>query len=339
MQSAHPFRLIAPMVLILGAAAAMTTTANEGPVSSVQEGECIVFLGDSITQAGVQPKGYVTIVKQQLAEDYPALGIEVIGAGISGNRVPDLEKRLDDDVISKKPTVVVIYIGINDVWHSLNGRGTPIDRFTSGLQSVVVRIQAAGARVVLCTPSVIGEKTDGSNQLDGMLTEYATVIRHVAKNTSSQLLDLREGFLEHLKNENTEQKSQGIMTSDGVHLNDMGNQFVASQMLAALTGKSERILRHVVLFKFKDDTSLGDVEKVEDSFAKLPTQIDAIIDFEFGTNNSPEGLNDGFTHCFFVSFASEQGRAAYLPHAAHQAFVSLLKPHLSKVLVIDYWTR
>jgi hypothetical protein len=98
-----------------------------------------------------------------------------------------------------------------------------------------------------------------------------------------------------------------------------------------------KMLRHVVLFKFKETSSQADVKKVEDAFRALPSKINEVKDFEWGTNNSPENLNDGFTHCFFVSFASEKDREVYLPHPAHQAFVEVLKPHLDKVLVVDYW--
>ncbi len=100
-----------------------------------------------------------------------------------------------------------------------------------------------------------------------------------------------------------------------------------------------RMLRHVVLFKFKDGTSAADVKKVEDAFGKLPSQIKEIAAYEWGTNNSPENLNQGFTHCFFVSFRSDSDRGVYLPHPAHLAFVEVLKPVLDKVLVIDYWTN
>ena len=102
------------------------------------------------------------------------------------------------------------------------------------------------------------------------------------------------------------------------------------------TGK---MLRHVVLFKFKDDASADDIKKVETAFKMLPSQIKEIKGFEWGTNNSPENLNQGFTHSFFLSFNSEEDRAAYLPHPAHKAFGQLLRPYLDKVLVIDYWTK
>ncbi len=103
------------------------------------------------------------------------------------------------------------------------------------------------------------------------------------------------------------------------------------------TDKSEKQLRHVVMFKFKDDSSEADVQKVVDAFRQLPSQIPQIASFEYGTNNSPEGLADGFTHCFLVTFKSEADREAYLPHPKHKAFVDVLKPHLDKVLVVDYW--
>lgn len=105
------------------------------------------------------------------------------------------------------------------------------------------------------------------------------------------------------------------------------------------TNKEQQMLRHVVLFKFKDDASTDDVKKVEDAFRALPSKIREVKALEWGTNNSPENLSQGFTHCFFVSFKSEADRAAYLPHPAHKAFVDILTPHLDKVLVIDYWAR
>ena len=105
----------------------------------LKKGDRIVFLGDSITQGGVGPKGYVTLIKNTLAERHADLGIEVIGAGISGNKVPDLQRRVEKDVIAKKPTVVVIYIGINDVWHGEKdpARGTTPEAFAAGLKEVI----------------------------------------------------------------------------------------------------------------------------------------------------------------------------------------------------------
>ena len=102
--------------------------------------------------------------------------------------------------------------------------------------------------------------------------------------------------------------------------------------------KDSKTLRHVVLFKFKDGTTKEELSAIEASFGALPGKIPEIVDFEWGINNSPEGLDKGFTHCFFVSFADEKGREVYLPHPDHKAFVDLASPHIEDVLVVDYWT-
>jgi lysophospholipase L1-like esterase len=229
----------APRLFALAALAAATLlTPALGAEKSValKKGDRIVFLGDSITAGGVSPKGYVTLIKDQLKEKHPDLGIEVIGAGVSGNKVPDLQRRLDKDVLAKKPTVVVIYIGINDVWHGESdpAKGTPKDKFEAGLKEIIGKCQEAGARVILCTPSVIGEKGDGSNKLDAKLDEYADVSRAVAKDTKSQLCDLRKAFLAYEKENNKENKEKGVLTGDRVHLNDAGNKLVADTMLKCL---------------------------------------------------------------------------------------------------------
>jgi len=95
------------------------------------------------------------------------------------------------------------------------------------------------------------------------------------------------------------------------------------------------MLRHVVLFKFKDDATPDQVKMVENAFRKLPSEIKEIKNFEWGTNNSPENLNQGLTHCFFLSFRSEEDRNAYLPHPAHKAFGAILTPYLDKVVGVD----
>src|SRR4051812_34281654 len=81
----------------------------------------------------------------------------------------------------------------------------------------------------------------------------------------------------------------------------------------------KKMLRHVVLFKFKDSATPAQVKEVEDAFRKLPSKIKEVKGFEWGTNNSPEGLAQGFTHLFFVTFDSEAGREVYLPHPEHKA--------------------
>ena len=321
----------------------MTASANEFP--TLGDNERIVFLGDSITQAGAGPNGYVTLVRKAIEERRPNAKIEVLGAGISGNRVPDLQKRLKRDVLDRKPTVVVIYIGINDVWHSIRDRGTSKDDFRAGLEDIITQIQDAGAKVILSSPSVIGERVKADNplKLDGMLDEYRKIGQEVAKQKDVAYLDLRGAFHEKLKEINAEDAEKNVLTTDGVHLNAAGNQFVAEVMLDALgmnsSAKSGKLLRHFVLFQFKDESSEEDIQEVVDAFAALPKKITTIKDFEMGTDISPEGKAAGFTHGFLVTFGSEADRDAYLPHPAHQEFVKVLRPHLKEVLVFDYWAE
>jgi lysophospholipase L1-like esterase len=225
----RPRKLIALLFFLLSLG---ILPACFAPKVSLQTGDHIVFLGDSITQLGDDPGGYVSLVRDTLAVRHPDMNLEVTGAGISGNKVPDLQERLATDVIALKPSVVFIYIGINDVWHStMAWGGTPQDRFEEGLTGIIDRITAAGAQAVLCTPTVIGERHDGTNPLDGMLDEYAGISRRVARETGIPLLDLRKFFLKHLRAHNIENLEEGILTGDGVHLNAAGNRLVAGEVL------------------------------------------------------------------------------------------------------------
>lgn len=107
-------------------------------------------------------------------------------------------------------------------------------------------------------------------------------------------------------------------------------------VMTSLTALAEAPYRHVVLFKFKDSATTEQVKAIEDAFKALPSKIDTIIDFEWGTDVSPEGKADGFTHCFLVTFKNKAGLETYIPHAAHKEFGALLRPQLDKVLVIDF---
>jgi hypothetical protein len=113
---------------------------------------------------------------------------------------------------------------------------------------------------------------------------------------------------------------------------------LTSSVLTAQTRSESKALRHVVLFKFKDSSTQEDVKKVEQAFVALKGKIGLIKDFEWGKNTSPENLNQGLTHCFVATFSSDKDRDTYLVHPDHKAFVEVLKPHLDKVTVVDYWT-
>ncbi|MBQ7824080.1 MAG: Dabb family protein [Bacteroidaceae bacterium] len=103
--------------------------------------------------------------------------------------------------------------------------------------------------------------------------------------------------------------------------------------------KPEKLLRHVVLFGFDTTVTADQVKEIEDAFQALPKQIEQIKDYEWGTDCSPEGLQKGLTHCFFVTFHSEKDRNDYLVHPAHQAFGKLINGKLSAITVVDYWVK
>ena len=195
----------------------------------------IVFFGDSITQAGVNPNGYIRVLDTMLRSKGVADKYELIGAGIGGNKIYDLFLRMDDDVLAKNPDVVVVWVGVNDVWHKASyGTGTDPDKFEKFYNAVVKKLQAKNIKVYLATPSTIGEKTDNSNQQDGDLNQYSNIIRRVATANNCGVIDLRKKFLEYNLANNPDNKESGILTTDRVHLNPKGNKFVAEKMMEGL---------------------------------------------------------------------------------------------------------
>jgi lysophospholipase L1-like esterase len=191
----------------------------------------VIFFGDSITQAGVKPGGYIVKIGDLATDDKVADQYEFLGAGIGGNKVYDLYLRLEEDVLSKNPHIVIIYVGVNDVWHKRSyGTGTDADKFEKFYATIIKKLQEKNIKIALCTPAAIGERTDSSNELDGDLNNYSNIIRSLAKKNSLQLVDLRKAFLEYNKQFNTDNKESGILTTDKVHLNEKGNQLVAEEM-------------------------------------------------------------------------------------------------------------
>jgi lysophospholipase L1-like esterase len=196
----------------------------------LKKGDRIIFFGDSLTAlAGAEEpkkhvtKGYVRIVRESLKEKNKDIEVDWVATG--GHTVPDLLKRVDKDVIAKKPTIVVIQIGCNDA------RRISKDLFRSSLEELIDRLQKANIQVVQCTLTSVGEKHDGTNKDDVKLDEFAVVEREVAKEKNVPLNDLRKAFVAHWKKNNPDNKGSGILTYDGNHFNDAGHQFVAEQML------------------------------------------------------------------------------------------------------------
>lgn len=195
----------------------------------------VVFFGDSITQAGVNAGGYITLMQQMLKQKNQAENYEFIGAGIGGNKIYDLYLRLENDVLSKKPDMVVVFVGVNDVWHKrTSGTGTDADKFEKFYTALIEKLKANNIKVLVCTPAAIGEKTDFSNELDGDLNKYANIIRNLAAKNNVPVCDLRKAFLQYNQQKNPENKDKGVLTTDGVHLNAAGNQLVADMLYSMI---------------------------------------------------------------------------------------------------------
>lgn len=195
----------------------------------------IVFFGDSITQMGVGPTGYITrmdsIIKQQGYSDKVTLE----GAGIGGNKVYDLYLRMEKDVIAKNPDIVVIYIGINDVWHKTGaGTGTDLPKYKQFYTAIINRLKEKNIKIMLCTPTVIGERNDNSNQQDGDLNYYSSAIKALAAENNLPLCDLRDIFIKYLEKNNPQNLEKGVLTTDKVHLNNKGDLLVAQSMWEVL---------------------------------------------------------------------------------------------------------
>ena len=224
-------------------------------ITSCTNSTKVVFLGDSITEAGIYDKevgvpsgdtlifpkytGFITLLKKDIEDD-----IELIGKGVSGNKVSNLLERYKKDVLSLNPDIVFIYIGINDVWHKYSfGTGTDIIFYENGLRKIITDIKNKGARVILCTPTVIGENKgeftlvnefkdiETMEIMNGDLDAYSDVIRKLSSELNTDLLDLREIFMNYISENNPNNESSGITTYDGVHLNDLGNKLIADEML------------------------------------------------------------------------------------------------------------
>lgn len=194
----------------------------------------IVFFGDSITEMGVNKGGYIYRMQASINEKGIQNRYQLIGAGIGGNKVYDLYLRMEEDVLAKKPNIVVIYVGINDVWHKSSGIGTDIVKYERFYVAIIKKLQAKKATVVLCTPTVIGEKKNNANPQDADLNAYSDVIRKLAAAYNCRLVDLRKVFIDYELANNSNDKESGLLTTDRVHLTDKGNQLVADEMMKVL---------------------------------------------------------------------------------------------------------
>ena len=197
----------------------------------ILQGQTLVCLGDSITQAD---PGYVSLMAALIAAKYPERSINVVNAGIGGHKAPDMLERLGRDVLAHRPDWVTVSVGINDVWHGMDGGtgGVPLDVYEREVTAIVQTIQAqATAQIVLVPPTVIGEDVEApANRLLG---QYVATMERVADRYETLLAPAHADFLRTLRA--GQAASPGFrITTDGVHLNPLGNARLALTILETL---------------------------------------------------------------------------------------------------------
>ena len=193
-----------------------------------QKGQKVAFLGDSITNYGFhKPAGYVHLVASALGQEgYP---IEIIPAGVGGNTSRDMLARVDNDVIAKKPDWMTLSCGVNDVWHGANG--VPLDEYEKNITEIVAKAQAAGIKVVILTSTMITE--DPAAFTNKKLTAYNDFLRSLAQEKGLPVADLNVAMQAAVAQEKTKwpDVKGPLLTVDGVHMNPLGDQMMASAML------------------------------------------------------------------------------------------------------------
>lgn len=232
------------LCLARSAGAQSTVTAPPSaptPPAELQNVHKVVCLGDSITQFGEAPGGYVWLVRHYLADLYPAQSIEVVNAGVSGNTSQDMISRFQKDVLDQKPDLVTISVGVNDVWHGFYGNypngdgpgGVRLDQFRNNVDSMVTQAEAAGAKVVILSTTVIYE--DPNSPENRKVHAYNDALHDIAKRRHALFIDYQKPFWNILNAYHKDAGGRDIfLTVDGVHMNAQGNKVMAHTLLTGL---------------------------------------------------------------------------------------------------------
>ena len=225
-------------LLCLVAAPSACAQGANGPPARLRDIHRIVCLGDSITQAGEAPGGYVWLVRRYLTALYT--DIEVINAGISGHKSADMLERFQRDVLDKKPQMVTISVGENDVWHGFydnhpegdGPRGVKLEEYRKNVEEMVRRASDAGIKVVLLSTTVIHENLE--NRENAKLVGYNGALRDLARSHSGHFIDFQKPFAALIKAYRTTGARDNLLTGDGVHMNALGNKVMAYTILTGL---------------------------------------------------------------------------------------------------------
>ncbi len=238
------------VVFAVALAIALPLRAQGAAASSipVQTGQKMAFLGDSITAAGARPGGYCRLVLDGLKRE----GIEATGvfAGISGHKSNQMLARLEKDVLSKKPDWMTLSCGVNDVWHG--ARGVKLEDYKKNITAIVDQAQAAGVKVMMLTATMI--KEDQGNSLNQQLLPYNAFLKELAKTKGCLLADLNTDMQEALKEFPEDAPKGKQLTSDGVHMNFLGNIMMAEGVLKAFGVPGAKLVAHVKEWKKQPGT-------------------------------------------------------------------------------------
>ena len=247
----------------------------------IKDQQLVITLGNSITELGENPDGYVSIMRKALATLYPEQTVYIVNVGISGHKSIDMLQRFERDVLQYQPDWVTISVGVNDVWHDFIARernrtdlqGVPLPLFQSKLIDMVKQSQSAGIRVALFTATVI--KEDLSSPENKKLAEYNKAIRKIARDFNCLLIDMDQAFRQALnKLQRPGVSDRGILTNDGVHMLPSGNWLMAETALKTFGVPEQRIL----LAKPYIEKLIADEKKaIENSLARYEE-----INFEVG---------------------------------------------------------
>ena len=219
---------------------ALTTSALVGlsiPLQAgigVKEGEKIAFLGDSITQAGAHPNGYLRLVIRGL--ESAGVKTSAIPAGISGHKSNQMLARLEPHVLSKKPNWMTLSCGVNDVWHGK--RGVSLDDYKVNITKIVDQCQSAGVKVMILTSTMIGE--DQGNANNKKLATYNDFLKELAREKKCLLADLNADMQAAIA-ASEDKKGGKLLTSDGVHMNPDGNKMMATGVLKSFGLSAEQL--------------------------------------------------------------------------------------------------
>jgi acyl-CoA thioesterase I len=239
----EPMRLFA-MILSL-VPPPTTRPAGRAPELEMKPGDQIVAMGDSITQAG----GYLRAMEAVFLQQYAGMKIPpIVNVGIGGQKAEDMVARFEKDVISRKPAVVTISVGINDVWHRMSAPHDPkvLQAYERNLERMVIMAVQAGARVYVLAPTVIEE--DPASEGNRRLAAYIAAGKRVAQRNKCEYVDLHVLFLQAIKQHGqVDRKSppasqpSRFFTTDGVHMKPAGDVLMAVGLLRAMGVPDEKM--------------------------------------------------------------------------------------------------